>query len=91
MYLWTSIPNEDSDQQAQLHSLSSLSWINLGSLATQRTPSKDLQQMCRLILSVHWVHTVFILCLITAHTHISAQSSNAVVFRLQPVYFLSTL
>ena len=29
--------------------------------------------------------------LITAHTHISAQSSNSVVFRLQPVYFLSLL
>ena len=27
--------------------------------------------------------------LITAHAHISAQSSNSVVFRLQPVYFLS--
>ena len=28
--------------------------------------------------------------LITAHTPISAQSRNSVVFRLQPVYFLST-
>ena len=28
--------------------------------------------------------------LINAHTPISAQSSNSVVFRLQPVYFLST-
>ena len=27
---------------------------------------------------------------ITSHAPISAQSSNAVVFRLQPVYFLST-
>ena len=26
--------------------------------------------------------------LITAHTNISAQSSNSIVFRLQPVYFL---
>ena len=31
-----------------------------------------------------------VLDLITAHTPISAQSSNLVVFRLQPVYFLST-
>ena len=28
--------------------------------------------------------------LTTAHTPISAESSNSVVFRLQPVYFLST-
>ena len=28
--------------------------------------------------------------LINAHTPISAQLSNSVVFRLQPVYFLST-
>ena len=34
------------------------------------------------------INTVF--DLITAHTPISAQSSNSVVFRLQPVYFLST-
>ena len=33
-------------------------------------------------------YTVF--DLITAYTPIRAQSSNAVVFRLQPVYFLST-
>ena len=33
-------------------------------------------------------HTVF--DLITARTPISAQSSNSMVFRLQPVYFLST-
>ena len=34
------------------------------------------------------VFTVF--NLITAHTPISAQSSNSIVFRLQPVYFMST-
>ena len=34
------------------------------------------------------IYTVF--DLISAHTPISAQSSNSVVFRLQPVYFLST-
>ena len=28
--------------------------------------------------------------LITAHTPISEQSSDSVVFRMQPVYFLST-
>ena len=33
----------------------------------------------------HNQHTVF--DLITAHTPISAQSRNSVVFRLQPVYF----
>ena len=37
-----------------------------------------------------WAHsTVF--DLITAHTPISAQSRNSVVFRLQPVYFFSLL
>ena len=34
----------------------------------------------------HFSHTVF--NLITAYTPISAQSSNFIVFRLQPVYFL---
>ena len=36
----------------------------------------------------HTIHTVF--DLITAHTPISAQSRNSVVFRLQPVYFFFT-
>ena len=45
--------------------------------------------------SVDWklVHTMYILAtvfdLITAHTPISAHSSNSIVFRLQSVYFLS--
>ena len=33
----------------------------------------------------------YVINLITAHTSISTQSSNFVVFRLQPVYFLSLL
>ena len=36
------------------------------------------------------MYKITIFDLITAHAPISAQSSNYVVFRLQPVYFLST-
>ena len=40
------------------------------------------------VILIHLPFTVF--DLITAHIPISAQSSNFVIFKLQPVYFLST-
>ena len=70
------MPNEDSDQTVLMHRLICLEWANVRRYVSGRCGS------------FHCPHTVFDRN--TAHTPISAQSSNFVVFRLLAVYFFST-
>ena len=55
--------------------------------------SDSLEGLSEMLETSTYYNIFFFFCkitifdLITAHTHLSAQSSNFIVFRLQPVYF----